>query len=727
MTTYIDNPLNDYDNYTYNWKIKIFDLTSGNANQGYVISHSGVENEISIENVTQETRLAFVEPNRSGVANYFKIDLKEPNGLSLFTRIRYAANRLGIPNHLEAGYELTLTITGRNPDSKSTPNNNIFTASWITKCYAINHQFVGTESNYVMYFIEQLDTAYETQDFLFQENVSITSVGTLGDFAAKLQESLNQKSVEMTRRNRNKILPTQYEIKYPSNQNSWKFSAVENDSGGAGRYVSTNGDGTLNFEFPEKTQITQMMEIAALHTVEWRRIPTNEGGFVFPDDGASNADPRQLAKLALWLRFDPKVEYIEYDALARQYQRKLTYEMITYISPEIITDVTSHSDLTNNTALQKIRLKRILGKNLLKKKYDYFFTGLNTEVIDLKIELNNAYYTMSSIVVGNGSDETFLGNPSDLNQIARLASAIAVIQNEIINVKSQIENFVFGPGFVDSYRQLTEEFSRLTNEINEKQQQLEELNRNFSNNSLDRLANAEEYISQSDLIELGNFDPYSVGNKFSYEAFESLATDGPDKGFEGEAGAVRLGAVEFTMNGLKDLLNIDMLIRGDPYWLGVDHDHFQEGGPGFFLNVNIPTYDENTETTAIPNPDWNITGVYRVLMITSVYQDGMWTMTLSGYRDKVTNIAKVYEDLQSGTVVSDSELRRRFSDELDIVNESITNSVRIPDEVFDDVRLPPLSGGLPRFPDNGTGMGPIRRGGRRSRVVRTDLDNDGPQ
>jgi hypothetical protein len=100
---------------------------------------------------------------------------------------------------------------------------------------------------------------------------------------------------------------------------------------------------------------------------------------------------------------------------------------------------------------------------------------------------------------------------------------------------------------------------------------------------------------------------------------------------------------------LADLIEIEIEIRGDPYWLG-SRDEFDLGGPCFFLNLNFPTYPD--ETTGLMNNvgDFSITGMYRVTEITNYYQDGAWTQVLKCFLDTNTNYQLLQEELIQGFV-----------------------------------------------------------------------------
>ena len=114
---YEDNILNKYDNVTYNWTMYMIRPEDVNqyddilrTNRYKIIAQSGVEAEIGIQSVAHEMQLAFNKgmPDREALANIFSMQLVEPIGATLYTRIYKAAQDLGITNHLKACYLLQL-------------------------------------------------------------------------------------------------------------------------------------------------------------------------------------------------------------------------------------------------------------------------------------------------------------------------------------------------------------------------------------------------------------------------------------------------------------------------------------------------------------------------------------------------------------------------------------------------------------------------------------------
>jgi len=657
VSTYQDNILNKYDNWTYNWKIKMINPvlqgTGRIAEQpGYIIAQTGVENEISIDAVNQDYLLAGTEVNRSIQVSMFNVVLTEANGMSLFTRIKYASDRLGILNSHEALYVLDFKIMARkngiNSEPVEVPNSS---SRWIARCTNIMHDYAGgTGSTYQMVLYEENYASYETPDNKINSVITVQGQ-TLGEFAGNLQQKLQENEDDETQQSINKGFPTQYIIEYPSQWNGYVFAQSQAARSGETFNTSTDADGNTIFEFPAGTTVTTMMASALTNTYEFRNVPTLGGGFCFSSAEKTDADPSAIADFPYWYYFDNEVKFLKYDPAANAYQRETKFKMIRYATPELLCDRNSHGELLNDLGLQKKRVRNYVRNNLLEKRYDWTFTGLNTEVIDVEIQLNNVYKAMSVIKGGTFDDRAayFTGEPIDefnnLNkQISNISTDIEKIQNSI---SSELGNPTLRNPALEKIRNL--QLQR--DELQDKLDILPPIGGSPVSIGQDR------YITQSDLVRGGSSgkDPVSRNLRFVSEIFNSLSTNGADEGTVADSvAAARLGAIEVTQNQAVDLMNLNITIKGDPYWLG-SHGNFVEGGPALFLNINLPTYTKDSDTTVSADPDWNISGLYRVFSINSKCQGGQWIMQLRTFRDVNSDISLIYNDLESGEIRDDIE------------------------------------------------------------------------
>ena len=104
-------------------------------------------------------------------------------------------------------------------------------------------------------------------------------------------------------------------------------------------------------------------------------------------------------KVLAWYKITTKVEPIAYDKIRKDY----AYLIELVITPQQVTDVKS-------TVFPKDRFRGV------HKKFNYWFTGENTEVIDYEVEFNALFYTSLSAKFANEATEQ-----AELEQLENLA------------------------------------------------------------------------------------------------------------------------------------------------------------------------------------------------------------------------------------------------------------------------------------------------------------------
>lgn len=115
---------------------------------------------------------------------------------------------------------------------------------------------------------------------------------------------------------------------------------------------------------------------------------------------------------------------------------------------------------------------------------------------------------------------------------------------------------------------------------------------------------------------------------------------------------MRFGASLQNLYNSRDMLEIEIQIRGDPYWIGQPRSvygfstlenaaDFELGSSYFFLNINLPS--ENG-----PSKEYMITGLYRVISVISEYRNGKFVQYLKAYREAIINTRTVIAALESG-------------------------------------------------------------------------------
>lgn len=716
---YEDNILNGYDNVTYNWTMYMvrpedvnkYDQVI-NSNNVKVIAQSGVEAEINIQSVQQNIKLAFNKKavNREGVANVFSFNLVEPGGATLYTRIFKAAQDLGIVNHLKAAYLLELKFIGYEQDGAPTQN---ITPPYYWMCTMTSLDFAYSEgaTQYRADLIETTQDAFKKLTLTTKQDMTVAA-STFGGFLEGLSKQVNDQEKRQVANSTSRMLPHSYEFGVTEKASpflQWSFgSSPDSSQGGttdelgrtrpsgenttAGNVdlgnVSVTGSGNLTFTIPKGTRLTDLIIMALFQTTEYRKLPTDEGGFHkdSPDDAEAKATTWK--DLSQWIVFDTDTVYQMYDVIAKDWSKIIKVNVHAIAVPELHHDVVSYEKVIKDRNIQKERLQNIIRKDLLRKRFDYYHTGLNTEVLNLDIYLNTTYYQIQALNQGQArfAGQAFAGAGAageeysvKKTELETINTNIQAQERIIKNNNDSLNNFrnnllssnpnesAMGEAKINQAQQNIKDAKEEIRKLEDLKGPLEDqviqvtetiiaenrLNSSGFNNQSGR------YLTQSELFGINkNNQEYNNFPLTHLDApINSKATNGPDEG--DTAGAVFLGAVELNLESLGDLVQQQITVRGDPYWLGrpksrkatLEGANYNRGGVSYFLNLDFPTYpDPDTGLMRIPEANYGIVGLFRVHTVDASYSDGQFTMTLQSYRDTNTNVGMMWEYLSTGQI-----------------------------------------------------------------------------
>lgn len=696
---YQENILNQYDSYTYNWAVHIhhpnlvgtYDDLSQIIDAGKIITlaESGVENEISIDSVNQSLVLTFANENRNSVANLFTIEFIEAMGATFYTRIFDAAQRLRIENHLEACYILELNFRGWRADGTSVPVI-IGPYFYQTKLTKLTMDFRDGASFYNGSFIETTEDAYARLNFHLVQAITF-SASNFGDFLTKFEKEVNQQAMTQVLTSKNMLFPNKYHFTTTDEYASWKsfeFDSLVDVEQTRGVSISISG-GTLNITLPQGTSITSAISMVLFQTTQFKRIITSHG-YAKNTPADTEAQPEKLAEIVKWVSYETEVKYLTYDMLYKHYPKDITFKVKGYLTPEAIHDPKSYDDMVTMKTHQTNRLREIYDTGLLRKRFDYTYTGKNTEVLELDVTLNNVFYTLQALHHGavSAPESFFVGiGGEQQREAAALKKTASDLQLQMEAAKRQVDTLknentrltpmLSGQDGQASYAQSqinlnnaaidakTAEIRSLaarTITASEKATQaVIELNNNTRVNTTSLPSSATRYLTQDELIKPSTFTTY-LPNNFDFSEVHSLATVGPES--PDNPGAAMLGAMEVNLNASGDLIQQSMVVRGDPYWLGrpkgfnntETQADYNIGGVMYFLNIEFPTYP--SETTGLSNNTRNfmLAGLYRVVKVNATYSNGSFVMTLNSFRDTNTDSESMYENLIAGNV-ADSAIR----------------------------------------------------------------------
>ena len=615
---------------SYRISIRMVDPTALSSdlsgNQGVLLFDTATDARFSIENMEHILVLGNGLA-RTALLNKFTFSILEPNGVILMDLIRSTASQLGIQNHLKAIYIIEISFPGRGENSQPKLYSNVF--RYPVKFVDFKAQIDATGTKYDVSAIEVSSSAYSYLTGAAKS--SITFVGeTVGEAIANLQFQLNEaeRSAWYTDLSTS-IKPNEYVIEFDENAQFLADLRFEQTTEGIETRNIGLVDGRMQFEMYTGSNIHEVIGIILRSTKEFKQIYTFDGGFA-RENGGHEPSTSTSEKLRTFYKVIANVEYGEFDPLSMDYTKSITFKIKSHINPEMIVDANEFNQTINNPGAQRNMINNLMGTGQLRKRYDYIFTGRNTEVLNLDLKLDQAYFLLSAPFGGQVKHDrlapTLGQTPIDLRESIRsVKGKIAATSRALGNVSARPPST--GP----------ESF-----ELGQELFQLQDLLRNL----------VQDFNVQSGI---------NVPVTTSQAVIGGSNTTGPESDTV-EASDLQFSAVLANLEKSSDLLTIEMQIRGDPYWLGRPSSFYRTsrgqeqiadyelGGICFFLKLNLPVgTDSNGQR--LSNNEYSITGVYRVINVINQFRDGQFTQFLKAVRIPTINTSTVIDELDRPSVL----------------------------------------------------------------------------
>ena len=462
-------------------------------------------------------------------------------------------------------------------------------------------------------------------------------------------------------------------------------------------------------------------------------------------DAGEDTSNRAASTPAIIFIVEPVVDYLSFNRIANLYNLLITYHIKPYKTFKPLINRKQIEDYQGKDS--KKRLEAILNVANVRKRYDYIFTGLNTEVLDYKIHFQNAWFVPLPIFQGQNKPGTAAS--SEINSNAKKAYQIKqpkILKKESKNSEqsivkkklSEVSNAELAKQLeaaqVDGTEEPTaEELTRLLalrREIDVRRTQQISLGSGRvktstfgSLNNPIRLTNDIRSLSTTPVKDEGGFTVGAQtaretirkrrqtnktikgdGSIFFIEDFESVSVNQKSSSDltkeqkkeivsvstePGPTSVPYIGNIDTTatkgrsyfsaiMNqmygSMSDMVELEMTIRGDPYWLGEPDprkrittsatgsrdltnsdvfilvrfgfpNNFGDGGP----SQNIDSH-AGTGLADIQTAENGFNGMYRVVRVINEFSGGKFTQKLEGNIDPVTREQDVIQILTRDSI-----------------------------------------------------------------------------
>lgn len=651
-----ENVLLKYHSPVYNFSLyamsaadfKLFQVNSKERVQRYVIAQSGASARYSINDV----KMISVAPGTPGKTTNSSIlqidlDLTEQNGMNLLNDLVVMSNQLKYKKFMDIPFILELKFLGQDQNTGTMMEIPDTRKYWKVRINTINTS--ASEDGATMTHklnLVALRNVYDNPAWVLKEGFEC-NVSTFGEFVSKLEEKMNNMSMEqygyLT-----KILPLLndgkfFEFKVSDKLKDMKMVVDSSQDPETGK-TSSLSIGARQFRFDAKTNISAAIDSAidcCTTTV---------------DDGSIDPENRQFVQVV------PSVNYAGYDPI----RGTTAYKYIYFVVPFWTGDVKEFQDLKPDVFNLKFFIDNAPKFNdpntnlpkILAKRYDYQYTGLNNEILNLDLKFDSQFYLATtrnpySAIDQSNSDGTHVakqiifGNESfNISTDSDLGHLYEV--SEQINKKEKE-----GQILTEEEKQFLRESSLVLSErINQAQYE-------GDNDGLSSVPGEDVFIEdfrdEFDISTLGTEGIGGYVKTIPTDTSNISETNSNTKVENSSPYELYRRMTKSNYYNRSFLMQLDMDVVGDPYWLGWSDDAFnnyinaaltaqqielnEERNSANFLTsesyliLNLKPPSKINDKTGIMDVNGNdvfAQTIYRVLQITHQFNSGSFTQHING-------------------------------------------------------------------------------------------------
>ncbi len=403
------NILDNFDVVTYHWKLFIVPpavAKSGivtNLQDQTIIAESGVT-DLTIDKVELRAITTPSVEGGTGVTTNFKFEVTEPSGAGMLDQLFYQSIALGIGNWHVMPVYLELQFRGRDPitsEANAGMQGTIGDLRWIWPVklgdIKANVTNVGTRYDFTATLYNELTQS--NAHFSLQSLTSLRELNKFGDAMQQLEDALN--ADQMLKLINTYSIPDVYKIVVDPKIANYAITPVNSNTNSVRNndYVKFNEKSAT---FNVGTSVDKIIDALLANTNEYQTGATDSatpGGICRPMD----AEVSQMKKF--W-RIITETRPIDFDVRRQDNVKEFTIFIVDYDIGVLAADASQTSAPPHTIEASKKRLATYAKKSILKKKYNYIFTGLNDQVINFDLNLNAAFGAIQSRMGGIYSNQS---------------------------------------------------------------------------------------------------------------------------------------------------------------------------------------------------------------------------------------------------------------------------------------------------------------------------------
>ena len=392
---FLPNILDNYDVFTYHWKLFIVPLTAAASGKVLdtifqtIIAESGVS-DLTIDKVEVQSVAGPSVETGTGTSTHLKFEIVEPSGAGLIDKMFYESIALGIGNWMVTPYFLQLEFRGRDPATEESvingAPNGLGSLKWVwpikLTSSKINVTQVGTRYEFDAMMYDELPQT--NSYFSIQHNVVLKKLQTFGDAMVDLENKLNADCYEKLIDNYS--IPDSYKIIV--DPKLAKINLVNPDykknTARASDYVDFS---KKTASFNTGTSVDKIIDSLLGSTSTFQK-KVQDSDTPSSQPKASNQETDQMKKL--W-RIITEAKPIAFDSLRQDNAVAITIYVVEYDIGVLDATPAQTGQTPETIKAAQNRYEEYAKKRILNKKYNYIFTGLNDQIIALDLNMNYSF------------------------------------------------------------------------------------------------------------------------------------------------------------------------------------------------------------------------------------------------------------------------------------------------------------------------------------------------
>tara|TARA_B100001248_G_scaffold182455_1_gene138916 strand:+ start:887 stop:3448 length:2562 start_codon:yes stop_codon:yes gene_type:complete len=595
----------------------INDTAALNSSKATVISESGVESYYSLENLTINSTINPGSKGTNFVAGVSgSFELLEALGFTFFERMILLSGRHGFSTINTANFVLKIEFLGRHPESTTAISfPGVFFYPF--KIAEASAQAGPDGSRYNITWVGKNINA--TFDSTTETDIKLENIKTANDFVNQLNVKLNESQASL--RVGAPPVGKTYTVKFKDTGGfDFQNAVLQNTNSFAGLSINNADEKTYDFTIKKGSSVKQtIVNFLSNNFPEWNeyRLKKEENEFKVPIIDVFTDE-----------------EYEEgIDQGTGTNNKKIIYEVVVrWVFDQLSANNQIQSQKLKDQNRNKKFLETMINNGGIAKKYEYLFTGQNTEVIDFKLDFN-ALFTVAATPAQAGFTDA-----------GQTASGAAIYPDKILRDAG-----------VD------------TNKI-----------------KINKKSSADELLEKTNLsgiflsdINIDGFDTTLATPIYDFitpSAEEQRVSDRDPK--TAYAQNKSAAAQQYSAREV-DMIMVELEIKGDPFWLGsagsintaednivYNQANLTQANVALVLYTGDESLASTDEKRVVGRMELTSSGIYKVQRVSSRFQAGRMVQTLFLIKNRNLNPFYVQNELK--------ELGGKVKVDQDTVNSNTT-------------------------------------------------------